>query len=819
MGELEMMACVFALTAIQAMLAKSRRRLAPLYICMISAISSVAAVAGTATDASVTPNAVADTNSGDAVIEEIVVTAQRREQSISQVPISIQAFDSKQLEIAGVQSTLDLVKLSPSISYRTEYSVNSGGFAIRGVSSTTPEGGLQSSAGIIIDGVPAYRAGEFVADLADIERIEILRGPQGTLFGKNSTAGVVNIVGKAPAQKLEASAEVGQTNDHETWVRGMVNAPVTDSVALRFNTFYRDQRPLLENPGGGSDELGSRAYGFQAKLGADFASNVHGVLTASYSHHSDTNEQPFIVIPNSGPLGVFQEIVAGTTFGYGNTHIDSDGLSKEKFDSTAFIGEVNWNVSDRLTLTSLTGHRRFAADTTIDAVAMPDGFVQGKGFSPNPLHYPIMNGAGDYPYLPETNAYSSQEFRLHYSDARMDIVSGIFAQTVTSFGSVESKYFLDPTANPDLAFLNGAIIVALWTSNQFKFQDNTYAAFGDTTFKFTDSVSAFGGVRYTREYIDERYSRDDRTGLFAGQFDPLTGAPLTPAASTTAFTANDAIGNWSGRVGMQWRPTDVQNYYASVNRGYKGPAVNVGRLADPTIAPVITKPELATAFEIGTKQRLLNGRLIGSLAIYDQKIANIQQTVLLPSSTLGVLANAGDLVSKGLEFETQLAVTRELRLGASYAYTDATYENAGNASCYTGQTAALGCVAGRQNISGKPAVVSPKSKYNLSLVETHPLSVVPASVVFSADWTWNSKIQYSVNEDPLTVDKSHGFLNASLGLVSEDGHWQATLFGKNLTNEFYYGTLEAGDGFLGRVFGWIGRDYTRYGGLTVKYRY
>jgi iron complex outermembrane receptor protein len=814
MGSVKKAAYVQVLTGIRATLKKRRHRAAALSIGAMTMFASLTAFA----DAAAGPSAAADADSAGAVIGEIVVTAQRREQSISQVPISVQAFDSQQLDAAGVQSTLDLVNLSPSLSYQTGFSVNTGGFTIRGVSSLAVEGGIQPSTGMVIDGMPAYRAGEFVVDLADIERIEILNGPQGTLFGKNATGGLVNVVTKGPTQKFDASAEVGQTTDNETWLRGMVNTPLSDVVALRFNTFFRDQRPLIDNHGGGSDPLGSKSYGFEAKLSADFASNIHGLLTASYMHQSDTYAQVFVVDSSSGPLGALQQAVAGTNFAYGNTSTNSSGQSKEIFEGTAFIGQVDWDIADHLALTSITGYRRFAEDATVDAMSMPVGFVQGKGFAPNPAHYPILNGDG-FPLLPETNSYASQELRLHYSGARADIISGVFVQTATTNGSIASKVFLDPTINPDLAFLDGAIIVALWTSNEFKYLDNTYAAFSDLTYKLTDTFSAFAGVRYTREYLDETYSRDDRSGLFAGQFDPITGAPLTPAASTTAFTASDNVGNWSGRAGIQWQPTDVQNYYASVNRGYKGPAVDVGRLANPADFPAITKPEVATAFEIGTKQRLLNGRITGSLAIYDQKIANIQQTVLLPGSTLGVLANAGDLDSKGVEFESHIAVTKDLRIGAGYAYTEATYENAGNASCYTGQTAAQGCVAGRQDISGEPAIGSPKSKYNISLDETRQLSAAQAHIVFSADWTWNSKIQYSVNQDPMTVDKSHGFLNASLSLVSDNGHWEATLFGKNLTNEFSYGTLNAADGFIGRVFGWIGRDYARYGGVTVKYKY
>jgi len=792
-------------------------------------LSSVGVAALVGVGLSFTPakTLAAEAGSASATIDEIVVTAQRREQAISQVPVSVQAISAQQIERGGSQSTMALVQMSPSVSFRASYSINASGFTIRGVSSIAIEGGLQPSTGLIIDGMPAYRAGEFITDLADIERLEILRGPQGTLFGKNATAGVINIVTKTPVDHFEASAEAGATNDSEYWVRGMANAPLGQGLALRVNGYYRDQSPLIDNRGTGNNTLGEESYGVQAKVAADLSPGLRAVLTAAYSHHESSYGDSFVIVPDDNDasgvpsgLGVLQRAVSGLTYGYGNHSQNKNGFTGDVFTTHSVVAELTGDVSDKLKVTSVTGYRRFYADNAGDFDEMPTGFQPG-GFAPNPLHWPFLFQDTGLPRTPEVNSYGSQEFRLNYAGERADIVAGVFAQFIKSRGEIATTVFTDNT----IFGLPGVFGIALWTHNQWTVLDNTYAAFGDMTYKLTDSLSMFGGLRYTKEKIKETYSRDDRTGLFAGQFDPLTGNPLTPPASVTAFTAKDDEGEWSGRLGVQWRPAEGHNFYASYNRGYKGPAADTSRLAsgpDPVNKPgyrPITAPEIATAFEVGAKQRLLAGRLVTSLAIYDMKIEGIQQTSLIPGTQLSVLVNAGDLRSKGVEFETQFALSSEWRFGGGFAYTDATYENAPLFACATFQTAAQGCVNGLQDINGKPAISSPKWKYNLSAEYRHQFNAIPASLSVNVNWTWSDKIQFSVSEDPLTIERRHAFLNASATLASDDGHWEGTIFGRNLTDEFYYNTVLSAPPVIGNSFGYLSRDFKAYGGVSVRYKY
>jgi iron complex outermembrane receptor protein len=180
-------------------------------------------------------------------LTEVVVTAQRRTERLENVPISIQAISSEQLERGGISDTRDLATISPMINFSTGNSANATAFSLRGVSSLAVQNGIQPSTAMVVDGVALARQSEFIANLADIDHIEVLNGPQGTLFGKNSTAGVINIVTKVPTDKYEALIEGLATTDSEFGGRAMANLPITDAIRIRLNGFYRDQEPLIKN--------------------------------------------------------------------------------------------------------------------------------------------------------------------------------------------------------------------------------------------------------------------------------------------------------------------------------------------------------------------------------------------------------------------------------------------------------------------------------------------------------------------------------------------------------------------------------------------
>ncbi len=764
--------------------------------------------------------AAAQAQAKGAVIEEVVVTAQRREQTISQVPISVEAIGGKEMENAG-SDTRALSQISPSVTFRPAFAGNSTTFNIRGVNSLSTNAGVQPSTAMIVDGMALYRQGEFIADLADIERIEILKGPQGTLFGKNATGGVVNVVSRRPNDVFEGSVEAGATNDQEVWARGLVNVPLSDAAALRVKAFYRNQHPLIENPSG-RDNVRSESYGIAGKLSVDVTPNVNVLLTGVYTHaNQGYGEEVDIVasthrLPNNGPiLGDLKRAANGITPSYGNTKINSNLNQFDLSKTKALIGEITWRVNDELTITSLTGYRHHWSNNANDVDSTPAGVKPGVGFLPNPTNFPVMTI--DIPLrAPELNEYGSQEIRVNYDGERVQFVGGAYYQAVRS---------LFKTSTP--LIFNGAYLGLpatqfniSTTPNDTRLIDNTSAVFGDVTFSLTEAVSVFGGLRHTWENVKFDYKKTAYSGNILTTYDPVRNVFLAPG-TRFAFVAYAKERDLSGRAGVQWRPAEGQNYYVSYNRGYKGPATD-GSSAPTQAAGTITSPEIATSYEIGTKQRMLDGRLAWALSVFDMRVKDIQQTALIPNTVTPRLINAGDLISKGAEFEVQYAVNSDLRLSGGAAYLDAKYDSGGLRSpCNTQQTSGLqaGCVNGSQSLTGVRAMGSPTFRYNLALDYVRQLTVVPASMALNVNWIWTGKTFYTADADPLTGEPAYGLLSATATFTSDDGKVEFQVFGRNLTNEFYYGARGAANTLIARVFGYLSRDYTTYGGASIKYKF
>lgn len=742
---------------------------------------------------------------------DIIVTAQRREERLSQVPISVEAASGDTLVRAGITDATAIQRISAAVSFTGAYNPESTSLAIRGVQSVSNEGGVQPSVAIVIDGVPVARQAEFIADLADIDRVEVLAGPQGTLFGKNSTGGVVNILTRDPKSDYGSTFLLEGTNDREVVTKASLNVPLSGTVAARVNGYYHYIRPLVENVGLAEDGLGQRSYGVQGKLLFRASSATRVVLTGNYNRLFNSFGVNFVIVPNSGPLGQFQQLVFGDVFGRGNDVFNQDTPTNARSTSYSLIGEINHNLTDELRLTSVSGYRRYKGKTQIDIDAGPVGYRGGLGYSPNPFGYPL-----EYVQQPEGSPiydyrYFSQEFRLNYDSGPVSLVGGLFYQN------------FDETR---LNFLPVVIQRALFSLNDVDsaISDDTYAAFADVTFALTDTFRVFGGLRYTHEKIETDF--DSKT-YFAplSAFNPETGAVTAAPLLDVVFSTGDKTNNLSGRVGAQWRPAPNMNFYASYNRGYKGPAVNQGRDVVSAEGSIL-KPEIANAFEVGAKPRFLDGRLGFNVALYHQKIRNIQQASVIPGTILVSLLNAGDLKTKGFQVDAFAEPVRGLTLRSAVVYNNARYSGNGadgtpiSFGCGPSARPGVGrCDAnGLQSLVGQQAVGTPRWKVISSAEYNGPVS---DNLRFNArvSYDWRSSIQYSLTQDPLTRESKAGFLDASIGIGALNDSWRLSVFGRNLTDNFYYGNLITADAFIGQAVGNLARDYRRYGGVRLETKF
>jgi iron complex outermembrane receptor protein len=753
--------------------------------------------------------------SGGPELQEVVVTAQRRPEKLNEVPISVQAVTGSELSRQDIQDSTDLVRVLPELSFTSQSATAQTSFSLRGVSSAAGQDGIQPSTAVVIDDVPVVNQGEAVLNLLDIDHIEVLNGPQGTLFGKNSTAGVINIIHNRPTNELDGWLEVNETTDQETSVRGMANVPINSWISTRLVGFYDDLKSLTTNLGVGGPQNASRSWGTSGKISADPTENLNVLISAGYAHTAAGNEW-IVIDPTPGALGALQRQVTGLPYGYGQNTVNVDSPSGEFYDAWNMSAELNWQASKGLNLTSISSYRALDEDFTSDVDSTPAGVNIGRGYSPNPLNYPVMSVGTGFPANPNHIHYVSQEVRLNYASGPFDSIFGVYYQYDKEFQESQTPLLLDGTylgITPTFGtfFYNNSRVSA-------HYSDTTAAAFADTTFKFTDTLKIFAGLRETRERVTDDYNRQSYFNPAAGFFNPITTINSAPPTADIAFAAKDTISNLSGRAGLQWQPTQDLNYYVSYSRGYKGPAADLSVTAT-TAANDIIKPEIAQSYEIGAKQRLFNRRLNLNLALFSETIQNIQETAVVPP-TGTKLISAGNLKTRGIEASFAIIATDHLQITGGAIYDDA-YYGGFSYSCNTSQTPRVGgCGAnGLQNLAGQQAVGAPKVKVNVGPEYRNHLLSTSFQYYANVNYTWQDSIQYELDESPLTRQPSVGLLNAAVGVISDDGHWEARLYGNNLTNKPYYNNLVASAPVVGALIGWLPRDFKIYGGISLKYKF
>jgi iron complex outermembrane recepter protein len=780
-----------------------------LTLALSTPLPAVAAGSSAGESAPVTSGAA---DAGQTDLNDVIVTAQRRAESLQDVPISIQAVTDTQLRHLGVLDTTSLGMLVPTLNFVSGNSAAYVSFSLRGVSSVSFVPGAQSSTSLVIDGVPLVRQGEFIAELADIERIEVLNGPQGTLFGKNSTAGVINLVTKKPTAAFEGSVQGGATNDGEYSVKGLLNVPLSDRVRTRFNFFYRDQKGLVPNRSG-PDALSQKVWGGEGKVAVQLSDSASVTFSGGYSLREGA---PAFVPEAPNYLGAQMIQVLGYTPGGSHPQIAQDTPGRDQTTTYHFGAEINWDITHALSLTSLTSYRYFKQQNDLDLDITPVGINKGVGFSPNPYDYPILYVSIGPDRLLDKSSYLTQETRLNFNSGPFAIVAGGFYQQLSSpiFNTVPFVYKGTYLGLPSSAYYYNAAPV------NSVYRDKVGSLFGDVTYQVIPDVKIFSGLRYTHERLDIDYSKAVYLNPVAGFFDPITAINTAPPISTLAFTSQKAVNNLSGRAGAQWQPSDDINFYFTYAHGYKGPGADMSSgVSSPAFITV--NPEIADSYEVGAKLRTADKRLSLNVALFNERIKDIQVTTVTGNAVgQTALLNAGNLYTRGVEASVNLAITPEFRLNGGVSYDDAhygsidfacnSYQTPGVAPCFQNAHGVA-----EQNLNGRQSVGFPTWKSSLNArYESALASGVFGNFFIQAGYSWNSSIQYSVDQNPLTREPSHGFLNASAGISTRDGRWDFMLYAENLTDEFYYSNLVDRVKLYG-LAGNLNRDFTRYGGLQL----
>jgi len=719
------------------------------------AIAQAAAAQASETPAAAAPQVTAGTD-GD-----IVVTARRRAETLRDVPIAISAISGAQLDASGIHDIVAVAQSVPNLSLKASRGTNSTLTAfIRGVGQQDPVAGFESGVGLYLDDVYLNRPQAAVLDVIDVERIEVLRGPQGTLYGRNTIGGAVKYVTRRINPK-NAEVSLRATYGNYNEADGVVTAstPITNNFRVGGSLARLSHDGFGHNLTNGLDNYNKDVYA--ARISAE----LEPIPDLSLRFSSD------YVKDNSNPRNG-SRLIPGLQSGapvLASVYDTRAGLNtpKQSIEAYGFSGIAELKLSSSFTLKSITAYRRDTTSTSIDFDSLPAQDV-------------------DVPAIYKNKQFS-QEGQLLYSSARLNGLVGVYYLDATAFNIFD--VILDTTGRPiGLPGLTASTLGNVGTK--------TWSVFGDFTFDVADRLSVSAGGRYTN---DQRTARIFRRNLIGGASPDLGGTGVQLGNPTSDFDGTATFKQFTPRASISFKPTPNHNIYASYSQGFKGggfdprglttaaPDTNGNGTRDPQEIYnfLLFKPEKVDSYELGWKAKLLDNRVNFSLASFYATYTDVQ----IPSSVgalvggvqtfVGITTNAGKAEFKGVEFEGLAKLAPEitgagsnLNFAWSLGYIDAKYKNFIN-------------TVGVEVSQFRQVQNTPKWTASGTLTLSTPLTLIGAGQLdISPSLSYRSRVGQFETVSPLD-QPGYTLLDTSIVWRSDSDRWSVGLHGKNLTDVHY----------------------------------
>lgn len=815
-----------------------------------------------------------EVDKGPSIFDEIIVTVQRRAQNIMDVPVAVSALTGTQITAAGIKDMFDLQQNVPGLIVGQSQTATTTSFAIRGMGSTSNNFGVESSVGLYVDGVYRSRQSSIINDLVDVEAVEVARGPQGTLFGKNSAAGAISIRSVRPSQDRDAFVDVTMGDLGLIKVSAATNIPINDTLALRGTIFSTQRDGYVNDTGFGNDTMNDKdRLGVRLQLakndpGDDFSMRI----IADYSELSEhccaaitridslyyrgSLANPLTITPGSEAASVALGGTVFTDYPYPQPLLDAfaaypgtivTGTGFEQY-TTAYndlpisentdmglSAEFAWNLSNDMTLKSISAYRAFETFDLID------------GDFSNVDIFTRTNAADQSSF--------SQEFQLSGEfGSGSTFVAGLyyFGQTIDQVTATPTGVFFGPYLDilqPDLVAavagiealraalvgtpFEGAVAPATvpfppgTTSMDIVTQDHQgWAAFGQVDFSLSDKVTLTLGARYTDETkdIDATYTQTangpppdlnaigaaligasvgDFSGVLSGALVPVTEPnvawgsylfpPLAPRPDINESVSDDQI---TGTAKLAFFPTDSTMFYVSYASGFKAGGTNTDRI-EPAFNQVFG-PETSESFEVGLKGEF--GPIQYVLTYYDATFKDFQANSF--TGTGFSMQNAGDVETNGLEVELLWRPTDSTEVQAFYARNEGEYKifELGTAwdtwvlheGMWLGQ-GDPGCsgpfdpnnLPNTCSRSGDPIPYNPEDRAFVGITQDFNLSS-NVTMFVRGEYTFVSEQFTDGDVDPFTLQDDISLINLRLGLRFENSGSALTFWGRNITDERYY---------------------------------
>jgi iron complex outermembrane recepter protein len=746
-------------------------------------------------------------DAGDENGEVVVVTAQRVSQNVQDVPIAITAISGARLADAGANTLENLGDLVPSVTFRKGTTGANNAIFMRGVGTITFAVAAEPSVSTVVDGVVLSRSGQAFSELADIQRIEVLRGPQGTLFGKNASAGLVSIVSRGGTDSFEADMRLEHFEGNETRLRGTVSGPLGEGLSGRLTLFSGSYDGNITNVFGGQNRM-VNGYDRQGVRGIlDWAAGDASLrLIADWFKADDDccaevtgvsrgaaidGEYGFPVARGEDQRFVNHNLVTSNTDDQKSLTLSAEAPMGDSHTFSVVAGLRSWENEEfregdflpRALTTAGQLHDRGQVNTDQRSIELRVASDQA-----NALFYQF----GAFYWASD----NSQDFtRRNITCSTTDQPASPTGALPCNAASTTLSLFPTATSRSDVEVTNMAL-------------------FGQATFRFNEQFSLTGGLRFTKDELSFAHTR--APGINAATGLPATGPGILGTGAggslasggngTNTSTGGSDNTNLSGRLSAQYEPTEDLMVYASYTRGYKGPAFNVffNHIAPNNAVPI--DEEISDSYEIGFKAQFLDRRLTinGALfdATYDGFQANNFILVGTPPVIISNLTNAGTVVTSGYELDVTFNPVGDLVLRASIANADAKVDRF-NPNPLTNAPSA-------QNGTRLP--LAPETSWNVSADWDGEIAGA-FRLWLSASYAYTGE-QFSELGQAGPIE-DYGIANASIGFGNSDDTYRLTLIGRNLADESYV-LLNTSAGQ--RLH--IPRDADRYFGIsfTAKYR-
>ena len=681
-------------------------------------------------------------SSKSAVLEEVIVTAQKKAESLQNVPISISAVGREKIQDNFIMSLEQVSAWMPNVTITDSTAAEQ--LFIRGIGSGANEG-FEQSVGTYVDGIYYGRGRSAKTGFLDMARIEVLKGPQGVLFGKNTIAGAINITTRNPTQAFEASMRVGYETEHkEKILEGIISSPITDTVAARFAIRSSQHDGWMDNTFLGEDAAQSKELAARLTTVWDAAENLQIVSKIQYTDLALGDRAAQLTQCSAAT----QAIVAGiddcrfddkTTLSMHSASGEDHGY--EDYNSLSIGVTANWKLG-AYTLTSVTGYTQLDSDQALE------------------LDFTHLDVLSADPRLEQFEAFSQELRIVSPAGKTIEYIAGLYYE--------QSELYRENSFN----------LPALARVGQNWQDGKSFAVFSSVDWNINDNLTLTVGGRYTRDSKDLHklmfYSEPRR-----GRVVPIRAVPGLGAAHDVYFDREDE--DFSPTVTLQWNPLDKYMYYFNYSEGFKAGGYDIAS-GSAVEGEVEFQPETVNSFEAGAKTTLLEGTMELNLAVFRSEFSDLQVSTFDGNFSL-LVGNAAEAIAKGVELDMRWALNENFTLNASFAYLDAEYGSYKAAQCANAQTAAtptgVVCV---QDLSGAKLIFAPETAGNLGLAYEQDIGSqlrmrITTDIIHTAEY-W-----VAGDHDPNVLEDGFTKINAMLAIGSVSGQWECALLVKNLTDE------------------------------------